>query len=61
MRLSISDVEGLEQFQRKTLCGIQHLPDGTANVAVLMLLGILPVQAIVVRKALCVLPESHIK
>lgn len=52
LQLTAGNIEELERFQRKTMRRIQHLPDGTSNVAVLMLLGILPVQAIVERRAL---------
>ena len=44
--------ELLEKFQRATFRRIQHLPDSTANVAVLLMLGELPIQATVDKQTL---------
>ena len=49
---SKTDIELLEKFQRATFRRIQHLPDSTANVAVLLMLGELPIQATVDKQTL---------
>jgi hypothetical protein len=41
------DLLDVERFQRDTLRGIQHLPDQTSNVAFLLMMGELPIQATV--------------
>lgn len=50
--LTPNNIENLEMFQRLTLRYIQHLPPGTANAAVLLLTGTLPIEAIIDRKVL---------
>ena len=47
-----ADLRAVELFQRSTLRRIQHLPQRTANAAVLLLVGELPIQACVDRKAI---------
>ena len=42
---SKTDIKLLEKFQHTTFRRIQHLPDSTANVAVLLMFGELPMQA----------------
>ena len=46
-KLSRTDVESLEKFQRKCLRQIQWLPDKTPNCVTLSLLGIPPVELII--------------
>ena len=46
-KLSRTDVESLEKFQRKCLRQIQGLPDKTPNCVTLSLLGIPPVELII--------------
>ena len=49
-KLSRTDVESLEKFQRKCLRQIQGLPDKTPNCGTLSVLGIPPVQLIIHKK-----------
>ncbi|KAH3842247.1 hypothetical protein DPMN_115744 [Dreissena polymorpha] len=42
---SQADLKALEAFQLKTLKQVQHLANGTSNIAALSLLGILPIRA----------------
>lgn len=51
-QLGNREYEPFELFQRKTLRCLQNLPDNTANVATLGLMGLLPVQYIVEARAL---------
>ena len=46
-KLSRTDMESLEKFQRKCLRQIQGLPDKTPNCVTLSLLGIPPVELII--------------
>jgi hypothetical protein len=52
LQLSLDDMETLERFQRQFIRCIMHLPKGTANSAVHLLTGLLPVQAVVEKRAL---------
>jgi hypothetical protein len=45
-------LEDLEIFQRSNLKRIQHLPPGTPNAAVLLLVGTLPIEAVIDQKVL---------
>lgn len=52
MTLSKANIRKLELCQREILRRIEHLPQGTANCALCLLLGILPVQAIIERNTI---------
>ena len=52
MYVTQKQFDELENYQRLALRYIQHLPPGTAKEAVLLLLGVRPVQAIVERNTL---------
>ena len=41
-----AEIEPMERFQRKVMKQLQGLPDNTANAAVYLLSGVLPVAAI---------------
>ena len=45
LNLSETELKSLDSFQRKILKHIQHLPEKTANEAVYLLLGALPIRA----------------
>ena len=45
LNLSEAELKCLDSFQRKILKQIQHLPEKTANEAVYLLLGGLPIRA----------------
>ena len=50
--LTGKNMEDLEMFQRLTMRYLQHLPQGTASAAVLLLTGVLPVEAVIDQKVL---------
>ena len=47
LEMKQSDIKQLEQYQRKSLRQIQHLPDRTQNSATLVLLVILPIEMVI--------------
>ncbi len=53
--LSHAEINKLEDYYRSTLKRLQHLPNSTATPAVYLLLGALPIQAQIHRKALILL------
>ena len=53
--LTRSDIEQLEKFHRKNLRQLQSLPERTANSAVLLLLGALPIEAEIHKRVLSLL------
>ena len=52
MNLNETHYSSLEIFQRLSLRYIQHLPPGTASAAVILLLGVRPIQCIIERNIL---------
>ena len=47
LEMKQSDIKQLEQYQRKSLKQIQHLPDRTQHSVTLALLGILPIEMVI--------------
>ena len=53
LTLTTREIEPMETYYRNLLRQIQHLPPTTANPAVYMLVGALPVEALIHQKVLC--------
>ena len=47
-----SEIELIEDYQRKTLKQLQNLPQGTSNSATYLLSGIIPIEAVIDQKVL---------
>ena len=54
LTLSPKEVEPMEVYYRNLLRQVQHLPQSTANPAVYLLVGALPVEALIHKKVLCI-------
>jgi hypothetical protein len=58
LHLTKKDIQSLEDYQMKVMKQIQHLPSRTSNAISLVLLGQLPIEAIIHKRILTVFGDS---